>query len=469
MAADHSVRTSAASGLTRLSVAAPGRRLDLTVPSNLPVADLLPELIRHAGDDLSDTGERHGGWLLRRADGTPVGLAQSLYAQGLHDGAALVLVAAAESWPQAEFDDVVEAIADGGRRYGQPWSPSATRTAALAGAGVLLAVPLLTLVRQGAGHPSAGGAALVLALGLLLAGIVASRAFGDARLGTALGTFALPYALVGGALAVTSDNAVGLLPGLGWCGAPQLLTGAVAMTVAAAVALLGVGPQRAVFTAGFTAGLLAAAGALGGYLGAAGSAAAVLLTLLVCGIGVLPLLAIRWGRLPMPPLVVAGAEAAVPGAGEVGDAVVRSSRVLTGLLAGHAVAVGGAVLVLAVAGDGYGLVLAVLSGLALLLRSRLFLAVQQRVSLLVAGLAAVLAVGVVLAVGAAGGFALLLVAGGAVVAVTTALAGMAYAERPLSPYLGRLADVLDTAVVLSVVPVACAVLGLYARVRDLVG
>ena len=43
------------------------------------------------------------------------------------------------------------------------------------------------------------------------------------------------------------------------------------------------------------------------------------------------------------------------------------------------------------------------------------------------------------------------------------------ATAPPSPYLGRAADLLDTLIVVSVIPVACAVLGLYAQVRGLLG
>ena len=42
-----------------------------------------------------------------------------------------------------------------------------------------------------------------------------------------------------------------------------------------------------------------------------------------------------------------------------------------------------------------------------------------------------------------------------------------YSRRPPSPYLGRAADLLDTLVVVSVIPVACAVVGLYSAVGDI--
>ena len=43
----------------------------------------------------------------------------------------------------------------------------------------------------------------------------------------------------------------------------------------------------------------------------------------------------------------------------------------------------------------------------------------------------------------------------------TVAAGATWTRRPPSPYLGRAADLLDTLAVVAVIPVACAVLGLY--------
>ena len=42
-------------------------------------------------------------------------------------------------------------------------------------------------------------------------------------------------------------------------------------------------------------------------------------------------------------------------------------------------------------------------------------------------------------------------------------------RRPPSPYLGRAADIVDALCLVSVVPIAAAVLGLYATMRGLSG
>ncbi|MFD0787013.1 EsaB/YukD family protein, partial [Micromonospora azadirachtae] len=56
-------------GLARVTISAPRRRLDVALPEQVPLAELLPEMLRHAGVGLADDGERHEGWVLRRTDG----------------------------------------------------------------------------------------------------------------------------------------------------------------------------------------------------------------------------------------------------------------------------------------------------------------------------------------------------------------------------------------------------------------
>ena len=67
--------------------------------------------------------------------------------------------------------------------------------------------------------------------------------------------------------------------------------------------------------------------------------------------------------------------------------------------------------------------------------------------------------------GTASGVALL--AGALLVAGGALAAALVYSRRPPSPYLGRAADLLDTLVVVSVIPVACAVVGLYDAVGNI--
>ncbi|MGN9910697.1 type VII secretion integral membrane protein EccD [Phytohabitans sp. LJ34] len=434
-------------GLARVTISTPRRRLDVALPEQVPVAELLPEVLRHAGDGLADDGERHGGWILRRADGAALSAGQALLPQGVRDGELLFLLPARVRWAEPAYDDVVEAIADGARRRGASWSPGATRVAGLAAAGAPLALGLAAAVR--ATPPWHLVPAVVAAL-LLVAGAVVARARRDGLTGAALAGYALPYAFAAGALLAGSGRPA------------QALAGSAALLVASLLGAAGVAAHLRVFVAGGTAGLLgglSALAALGGLT--PHGAAAVLLAVLACGVGALPLLAIRLGRLPLPPVTSPVTSPPDPAGVEV--AAERTEEILTGLLAGLAVLAVAASAVLVTTGGLAGRLLVGVAAAGLLLRARLFAAVHHRVPLVAAGLGGAVAAGAALLATGDEPMLLAVAAGGTL----AALAAAAYAHRPPSPYLGRAADVLDTALVVCVVPVACAVLDLYAAVRDL--
>jgi type VII secretion integral membrane protein EccD len=437
-----------ATGLARLTVSAPQRRLDVALPEHAPLGELLPELLRHAGEGLPDAGQAHGGWVLRRADGSALSVGAGLAHQGVRDGDVLHLVPARVGWPELEYDDVVDAIAAGARRYGRAWDGTATRTAGLVVAGVALFLGLLELLRPGADGRGPAIVALAVAGLLMLGGIVAARAFGDGVVGATVAGFALPAAFVGGYLLLR--------------GVPGVLVGATTLLLAGMVGAVGVGHGLRVFVGGITTGCFGAFGALLAYWLPVAGAAAVVLAVLTTGVAAFPLLAIRLGRLPMP--VLTPDDPSRPDRARVFAAVVRSDELVTGMLLGHAVATLGAATLLVRDGGAAGRVLVEIAAVGFLLRARLFPAVRQRVPLLVAG----------------GGAAALLLAGtdgvprlaivGVLVGIAlfAVLAGTAYRRRPPGPYLSRAADFLDALCVVAVIPVACAVLGLYGRMRGLI-
>ncbi|BCJ59817.1 type VII secretion integral membrane protein EccD [Micromonospora endophytica] len=463
-------------GLARVTVNAPARRVDVALPEQAPLVELLPEVLRHAGVGLADDGEQHGGWVLRRADGTVLATAQTLLAQGVRDGEVLHLVPARAEWPELEYDDVVEAIVDGARRRGGGWSSRATRAAALGGAAVPLAVGLLALLTGGPGQPAGALAATGVAVLLVLAGTVLSRAQGDGPAGATVGGYALPYAAVAGALAVSSGDPVGPLAPLRWIGAAELLAGSAALLLVSVLGLLGVATRLRIFVAGAVTGAVGVPAALGGVLLGSAGAAAVLLCVLPFAIGAIPLLAIRLGKVPLPPITLPTGAAEdpdrardLPDRGRVYAAVARTEEMLTGMLIAHAVLTVAAAVVLGVTGGNTGRVLVAVASAVLLLRARLFAAVRHRSPLVLAGSAGYAVLGAVLATGAGPTGRLVLAVGGVLVALVVVAGGSTYARRPVSPYLGRFADLTDTVLVVSLVPIACAVLGLYERARGLLG
>ena len=472
-------------GLARVTISAPQRRIDVALPEHVPLAELLPEVLRHAGEGLADDGEKHGGWVLRRTDGVALATTQGLFPQGVRDGEVLHLVPAHAEWPELEYDDVVEAIAEGARRRGSIWRPESTRTATLAAAGVLLLLGLLAILLTGPVWTGAAFAGLGLALILALAGVTASRAYGDARAGAALGAYAMPFAFAGGAVLVATSDQVGVLAPVRWLGGSELLAGSVALLLVAALGGVGVAASLRLFAAGAVVGLLGALTAVTGMFTSAAGAAAALLSVLVCGIGALPLLAIRFGKMPTPPVTLPTGTAAAegftsvdaagaldaarerPDRATVFAAVTRTEEVLAGMLLGHAALTAGAFGVLATAGSLSARILIGVSAVALLLRSRLFVTLRQRVPLVAGGLIGIAALGIDLLRRADAVLLLGITAGALVLAIITVVAGATYSRKPPSPYLGRAADLLDTLVVVSVIPVACAVVGLYAAVGNI--
>src|SRR5262249_26768416 len=159
--------------------------------------------------------------------------------------------------PELEYDDVVEAIAAGSRRYGLGWTPRATRATALAAACVALTVGLVAVLRAGPPWATPALGAFVVAAALIVSGVMASRAYGDAGVGAALAAYGLPFAFVGGLVVLGTGEQVS---GLGR--RELVLVGSAALLLASVIAAVGVGYALRLFIAGITAGVLGTLGAL---------------------------------------------------------------------------------------------------------------------------------------------------------------------------------------------------------------
>lgn len=149
---------------------------------------------------------------------------------------------------------------------------------------------------------------------------------------------------------------------------------------------------------------------------------------------------------------------------------------LLGLVAGCAAVAVGSAAVLGFSDSTWGRLLALATGLALLLRARLFRYTSQVVCALAAGLAATALLVLGLALRPPSPLAADLAVrtlwlSAAVVAGAALLAGIALVipRKGLSPFWGRLLDLTEAAVLLSLVPLALAVLDVYSRVRSLTG
>ncbi|GAA3386889.1 type VII secretion integral membrane protein EccD [Cryptosporangium minutisporangium] len=441
--------TTSPDGLARVTLAAPRRRVDLALPEAPALAELLPVLLRHAGEGLADDGQAHGGWSLRRADGEPLDPEKPLAAQNVRDGEVLHLVPRRTEWPEPDYDDLADAVAAGARRQGRAWTPATTRVAGLVAAAGLLLAGLAAMLYSGLTTGAVGVVLLALAVLLAALGGVVSRVLSDSVAGAVVAGVGLPYAFFGGG---------------------DLLVGSAGLILVAVVGYVAVGDVGFLFVGGIVAGLFGVLGGLLPYLGTGvAGAAAVVVGLALLIVPVLPLVALRLGRVPLPTLPRSADElmadaAPMPGRRAVYAAVARSDDVLTGALLGVSVTIGVGSVVLGWTPesrlDPTAAALVVVVASALLLRARLLATIRQRVPLLVAGFTGLGVV--VFGLGDAVGPPVLLLAAGVALA-----AGLAYSRRPPSPYLGRLAELLDVGLVLAVVPLVCGVLGLFGYVRSL--
>ncbi|MFF4104789.1 type VII secretion integral membrane protein EccD [Streptomyces sp. NPDC001903] len=497
--------TAATTGFCRVTVVAPDSRIDVALPEDIAVADVYPELLRLTGQT-QPVGAPTGFHLVRR-DGTVLDGARTLAAQQVLDGEVLSLRPFADSLPPAVFDDVSDAVASAVVRDRHRWSDDMLRGAGLIGAALLLVLLGLVLwYADPVRHDMHGLPGIIAgAAGVLLtaAAGVRARVYRDRGSAVALGLGALPLLLIAGSGIVAA--AAGEGPGK-----LQFLLGCVCVLVAS-VALVALTPDGdAPFVA---ATFLSATGTLATFLAIVTDASATA-TAAVCApvaiglVAFLPGLSARFARLPIgyaaPQSAVedyetpdryeteayadpSGAEQHDPGAPLDAEAIAAQARrgheMLLGLVGGCAAVAVGSAAVLGFSDNTWGRLLALTTGLAMLLRARLFRYTSQVVCTLAAGLAAValLILGLALHPPAdlvrelvqyhdRGGLDLRTIWLSAAVAAGAALlAGIALVipRKGLSPFWGRLLDLTEAAVLLSLVPLALAVLDVYARARSL--
>ncbi len=463
------VSRTAGSGLARVTIVAPWRRLDVALPEQVPTAELLPSLLKHAGDDLADVGQAHGGWVLRRPDGTMLDPVRSLAAQELRDGEVLHLVPRQDEWPELEYDDVVDAIATGARRQSRSWGGAATRRAGVAIATGLLLLTLVIIFSTGPPWVRPGFVTLGLAAAQLIVAIVLSRAIADAGAGVALGTMAMLFAAIGAFIVFNGRHSLFVTE------AAQFFSGSTVLLVVAVIAYFGIADRTQYFVAGGVVGLLGLAGSLVGLHETLDEVdvAAILVTAVVAFAPALPLLSIRLGKLPMPNLPTTPedllADPPKPPRPRVYATVRRSDELLTGMLLGTAIVAAACEVILVASRTTSGVILASLVAATSLLRARLFPTLRHRVPLLATGIVGVAALALGTLVYSSSFRLTVIVPVLVVLAGLVLAAGMVYQNRRPSPYLGRIADLFDVLLVIAVVPVTCAVVGLYAYVRGLYG
>ncbi|MFE0460927.1 type VII secretion integral membrane protein EccD [Kitasatospora sp. NPDC058965] len=483
--------TNATTGFCRVTVVAPDSRIDVALPEDVPLADIYPEVLRLSGQTQGE-GAPTGFHLVRR-DGSVLDSGLPLNAQQVRDGDLLSLRPFAESLPPAVYDDVADAIASAVEADRRFWSPDLMRAFGLIGAALLIVLLGFALWFADLRHDMHGlpgvlsGVTAVLLVGF--AGVRA-RVYQDHAAALALGVGALPHALIAGTGVIAVAH-----PG-GGPGRLQFLVGCVAVLVVS-VLLVGLLPERdSVFVA---AAVLGTAGTLSTFAAVlltgtpASHIAAVAGVAALAAIGFLPALSARFARLPVGFSAPGQARTRSGRLGEeqtraeavqyerIAHQARRGHEVLVGLVGGSAAVIVGACTVLGFSDAVFAQLLALALGVSTMLRARLFRYTAQVFSLTVAGLLglALLILGLALhtplfilkATSATAVDLRTLWLGGSIAAGAALLTAIALVVPRLgvSPFWGRVLDLVDSLLLMSLVPLALAVLDVYALVRGTTG
>lgn len=384
------------SAYSRVTVVGDSRTVDLALPTALPLADVVPQVLRYCAP--GGTGEQPESWTLARLGGPALALAQSLRDSGVVDGEVLELRRATSDVRPAVVEDVRDAVEDTVDAAGGAWTPGATATLSLVGGSVLLTVVALLLLvpaplaaeiplASGLRSPTAYGelATALLCVTVLVAG-AASAARGTV---VAVGQACAAAAVVWGSVAGFALADAVQLDG-GW----RLLLGGL-LAAATAVAARLVHPALTAHVAASALLLLPALAVVvvEAFDVDAAQVLRVAPVLALLASGVLPRVSLSVGGL-------ASADYRVRAAGRLsGPALQARYRESHGLLVGALVAVGAVVVLcgapLALRTESTWdpwLVLAI--SLVAMLRSRLFSRVVHVLPLRLAGVTALVVVAV---------------------------------------------------------------------------
>ncbi|MCT9093292.1 type VII secretion integral membrane protein EccD [Streptomyces sp. ASQP_92] len=474
-------------GFCRVTIVAPDGRVDVALPDDIPVADIYPEILRLAQQSPAEGAPV--GYSLVRRDGTVLDSARSFAAQSILDGELLTLRPFSESLPPAVFDDVSEAVASAVTQDRTLWNAGLTRAAGLVAGGIL---PALLAFAAWSGDPRhdmhglPGILAAVAGVLLLTLAAVRARIYDDQPSAVALGLGALPNIAVAGSglLPLATHHGIGRLQALLACAA--VLIAALVLTL---LSPRGDGPFVACVLASAAGALVVFAAILTGM--APTGAAAICTQLAVGALAFLPGLSMRFARLPIgfaaPHSAQRGdlgddADVRPVDAERIAAQARRGHELLVGLVGGCALLAVGGCAVLGFSDNTWGRLLALATGVALLMRAHLFRYTAQVAATLAAGLGALVLLGLGLCVHAPhdlmadalqGDTAALdvrtlwLVAAIAAAAALVTAIALIVPRRGVTPFWGRFLEIAEGFVLLTLLPLTLAVFDVYARARAL--
>ncbi|ETA66384.1 type VII secretion integral membrane protein EccD [Haloechinothrix halophila] len=452
---------------SRVTVVAPRTRIDVALPADVAVADILPLVVEMANERSADGGSSHGGWVLAKLGDAPLDPSRTLASLGVVDGDLLQLRKRNENPPPPLFDDVVDAIAEAKPDNFRPWTPETAKRAGHIAGGLALAVAAVALFMGGTLWGGSGLTAAIVggigAIGAVALGAVLAQAYNDPETGVVVAaTGGLPLAFVSGFYTV---------PGVSMTA--NLLLGSVWVVIVAAASIMLIGHGISAFIAAATAGTLGAVTFLFALFidqppaGFASAAAAVSLGL----ISALPRATLLLAKLPSP-VVPSSAEelkqdSAFPDFGIIERRTTVAHQYMTGLLVGCGAIVAISAVIASSSATWYGIALAVAATLALLLRARTYANGSQAIALLTMGVLA--SAGIMIGWTMTADWStrliwiftiLIVMAAGALVV------GVIFPHQRFSPPLRRTVEIIEAICIAVVLPLALGVLGLYSELRS---
>ncbi len=453
---------------SRVTVVAPRTRIDVALPADVSVADLLPMLLEMAKEATPDGGARHGGWCLAKLGDSSLDPSRTLASLSVVDGEMLQLRRRSETPPPPLYDDVVDAIAEASPDSYRPWTKqTANRIGYLAGALSLILAAITVLMTgplAGGSHLGAAVAAGATAVVAVALGAVIARAYQADTPGVLIAAAGgLPMAFVSGLYIVPGDT-----------GRASLLLASALVLIVAAASIMLVGAGVTTFVAAGTAAALGVLAFTVATLVAhpAPGIAAGTVAVALAALSVLPRLTIQLARLPLPNVPGSAEDlkedAGFPDYRSIERRAGLAHEYMTGMIigCGGVAAIGS--IISASANTVWGVSLAIVATLVLLLRARTYANGSQAIALLGTGMLAIAGIMIGWLLGSSPNDRLLLIFGTLILIGAAALVlGVIFPEQRFSPPLRRTVEIFEAICIAVVLPLALAVMGLYSTLRHL--
>ncbi|NBM19855.1 type VII secretion integral membrane protein EccD [Streptomyces sp. GC420] len=447
-----STATTSRAQLSRVTLVGERRRVDMVLPSDTPIGQLLPDILQLLDDRVAS---RPMTRQLMRADGSALPHDSTLASAEIADGAVLRLVRAHSAPPAPVVHDVTDQVADDLDLQGWRWRPAARRATAGA-ATVAFALVAALLARREFALDALAGALVAVTLVLMTAGALVAR-IGQGNRGLAT-TLLLTSGGLGVLTAWTAADAHD------WPGTVRLA--AVAGALVLTLVLLGhFSPLGRGGLIGAAAGTVIAAvwEAVAAVQDDPARLGAVMAVFSVVLLGLLPRLALTASGLTA--LDDRRATGVSVSRHEVGNALAATHRglALATMVTAASAAAAGWLLTLAEDQTGWTVALPSLVAVVLLSRARAFPLVAEVVALFAAGAVLVVRL-LMLWMEHAGGAGPLTVLGAAAVLPLLVLA--VQPPEHVRVRLRRMADLVESIGMVGLFPLAVGVFGVYGQLLN---